>query len=94
MRYVSGGLFLCFFPEYSILRGYNLNCKAKRDKRWRISAIAGGFCCFCRPFLYVEGDGEEGEVHCDLVFAEVSESPVCHVEFHLPEHGLGLYRSL
>ena len=53
----------------------------------------GGFRCFCGPFLDVEGDGEEGKVHCDLVFAEVSEALVVHVVLHLPEHGLRLYGS-
>ena len=45
---------------------------------WRIPSIFCVFCAFCRfccPFLDVECDGEEGKVHCDLVFPEVSESP-------------------
>ncbi len=93
MRYISGGLFFCFLPECSILREINLNCEAEYAKMGRISAVSGVFRPFGGPLLDVEGDGEEGEVHCDLVFAEVSEAPVCHVVFHLPEHGLGLYRS-
>ena len=38
-------------------------------------------------FLDVEGYGEEGKVHCDLVFAEVPEAAVCHIELHLSEDG-------
>ncbi len=38
--------------------------------------------------LSVEGYGEEGRVHCDLVFAEVTEAAVRHIEFHLAEDGL------
>ena len=60
----------------------------------RISAVLGVFRPFCGPFLDVECDGEEGKVHGDLVFAEVAEALVLHVVLHLPEHGLGLYRSL
>lgn len=29
------------------------------------------------------------EVHCDLVFPEVPEAPVCHVELQLSEDGFG-----
>ena len=39
----------------------------------------------CGHFLYVEGNGEEGKVHSDLVFAEVPEPFVLHVCLHLPE---------
>ena len=53
-----------------------------------ISAIFGFFGYLRAHFLEVEGDGEEGEVHRDLVFAEVAEAPVCHICFHLPENGL------
>ena len=70
-----------------------MNCEGKMTKMGRISAVAGGFCHFCCHFLDVEGDGEEGKVHRDLVFAEVSEALVVHVVLHLPEHGLGLYGS-
>ena len=93
MRYFSGGCFFCFFVMCSILRGYKLNCDGKTAKMGRISAVSGGFCHFCGHFLDVEGYGEEGEVHQDLVFAEVSEAFVAHVEFHLPEHGLRFYGS-
>ena len=58
-----------------------------------ISAVSGGFCHFCGHFLDVEGDGEEGKVHSDLVFAEVAEALVMHVVLHLPEHGLRFYGS-
>ena len=62
-------------------------------KMGRISSVSGGFCDFCGHFLDVEGDGEEGKVHGDLVFAEVAEAFVVHVALHLPEHGLRLYGS-
>ena len=65
-----------------------MNCNSKMARNGCISAVFCGFRRFCRPFLDVEGDGEEGKVHCDLVFSEVPEPPVCHVVFHLPEHGL------
>ena len=35
-------------------------------------------------------NGEEGKVHCVLVFFEVAEAAVCHVELHLDEDGLQL----
>ena len=53
-----------------------------------ISAIFGSFGYLRAHFLEVEGNGEEGKVHRDLVFAEVAETLVCHVCFHLPEDGL------
>ncbi len=39
-----------------------------------VSAVSGGFCYFCGHFLDIEGDGEEGKIHRDLVFAEVAEA--------------------
>ena len=50
------------------------------------------FKCFCylRAHLFnVEGYGEEGKVHCNFVFAEVSKAFVLHILFHLSEHGFG-----
>ena len=70
-----------------------MNCGGKMAKMGRISSVSGGFCDFCGHFLDVEGDGEEGKVHGDLVFAEVAEAFVVHVVLHLPEHGLRLYGS-
>ena len=69
-----------------------MNYEAKCARMWRISAVFCGFGRFGGPFLDVEGDGEEGKVHRDLVFAEVAEAFVCHVVFHLPENGFRLYR--
>lgn len=37
------------------------------------------------------GDGKEGKVHRDLVFASVAEPLVLPVEFYLSEDGLRLY---
>ena len=51
------------------------------------------FCHFCSHFPDVEGHGEEGKVHCDLVLAEVAEALVPHVVFHLSEDGLWFYRT-
>ena len=56
----------------------------------RISPVFGLFCYFRAHFLDIEGNGEEGKVHCDLVFAEVAEAAVCHVELHLTEDGFRL----
>lgn len=53
-----------------------------------ISPVFGLFRYLGAHFLDVEGDGEEGKVHCDLVFAGVAEASVCHVELHLAEDGL------
>ncbi len=58
-----------------------------------ISPDFGLFSRLRAHFLYVEGNGEEGKVHCDLVFSEVPEAAVRHVEFHLAEDGLGFYAS-
>ena len=71
--------------------GYKMNCDGKMAKSGCISAFSGRFCHHRGHFLDVEGDGEEGKVHGDLVFAEVSEALVVHVVLHLPEHGLRLY---
>ena len=49
------------------------------------------FWHFCSHFLDVEGNGEEGKVHGDLVLAEMTESFVVHVVLHLPEDRLWLY---
>ena len=45
-------------------------------------------------FLDVKGRGEEDKVHCELVFAEVTEAFVVHVVFYLPEYSLLLYGAL
>lgn len=49
------------------------------------------FCKFCTQFFNVEGYGEEGKVHCNLVFSKMSETAVCHVVFHLSEDCHGFY---
>ena len=53
----------------------------------RIFPVFGLFRYFRTHFLYIEGNGEEGKVHRDLVFAEVPEAAVCHVGLHLSEDG-------
>ena len=55
-----------------------------------ISPVFGLFRYLRAHFLDVEGYGEEGKVHCDLVFAEVAEAAVCHVELHLTKDGFRL----
>ena len=55
-----------------------------------VSPVFGLIRYFGAHFLDVESNGEEGKVHCDLVFSEVTEAAVCHVELHLPEDGLRL----
>lgn len=47
-------------------------------------------CHLLTQSLYVEGYGEESKVHCCLVFAEVPEPAVCHVELHLAKYSFGL----
>ena len=59
----------------------------------RISPVFGLFGYLCAHFLDVEGNGKEGKVHRDLVFAEVAEAAVCHIELHLSKDGFGLYAS-
>ena len=58
-----------------------------------ISSIIGLFCYLATHFLQIEGDGEEGKVHADLVFTEVTEPFISHVVFHLAENGLGFNTS-
>lgn len=54
---------------------------------WGVSPVFGLFCYLGTHFLEVEGYGEEGKVHCDLVLSKVTEAPVCHTGFHLSENG-------
>ena len=61
----------------------------KRGEKGRFAP----FRHFCSHFLDVEGHGEEGKIHCDLVFAEVAESLVLHVVLYLPENRLWFYRA-
>ena len=49
---------------------------------------------FCGHFLDVEGNGEEGKVHCYLVLAEVLETFVLHVVLHLSEDRFWFYRAV
>ena len=56
----------------------------------RISPVFGLFRYLRAHFLDVEGNGEEGKVHRDLVLAKVAEAAVCHVELHLSEYGFRL----
>ena len=65
----------------------------KQAKMRCISPVFGLSGYLGAHFLDVEGNGEEGKVHGDLVFAEVSEAAVCHVELHLPEDRFRLYTS-
>ena len=58
-----------------------------------ISSVIGLFCHFPTQFLQIEGDGEEGKVHGDLVLAEVTEPFITHIVFHLAEDSLGFYTS-
>ena len=44
-------------------------------------------------FLQIEGNGKEGKVHIDLVFANMTEASVRHIVFHLSENSLGFYAS-
>ena len=88
MRYFSGGCIFCVLSVHSILMRERPSCDGTMAKMGRISSVSGGFCDYCSHFLDVEGDGEEGKVHGDLVFAEVAEALVMHVVLHLPEHGL------
>ena len=53
-----------------------------------ISSLIGLFGYLATHFLQIEGDGKEGKVHGDLVFAEVTEPFITHVVFHLAEDSL------
>ena len=53
-----------------------------------ISSLIVLFGYLAAHFLQIEGDGKEGKVHCDLVFAEVTEPFITHVVFHLAEDSL------
>ena len=52
-----------------------------------ITIVLVRFFYFSCHFLDVKGYGEEGKVHCNFVFAEVSEAFVVHIGFHLSEYG-------
>ena len=58
-----------------------------------ISSIIGSFCYLATHFFQIEGDGEEGKVHVDLVLTEVTEPFITHIVFHLAEDCLRLYAS-
>ena len=52
------------------------------------------FCQFCTHLFYIEGNGQEGKVHEDLVLSKMPEAFVVHVVFNLSEHGFRFYASL
>ena len=62
----------------------------KRAKNKRFAP----FWHFCSHFLEIEGHGEEGKIHGDLVFAKMAESLVLHVVLYLPEYRLRFNRAL
>ena len=82
-----------FYPKYSILGAQKFDFMIKSAILGIIFPIIGWFCYLSGHFLEIKGNGEEGKVHSDLVFAEVAEASVMHVVFHLAENGLGLYAS-
>ena len=84
---------LGFCPKYWILGEQNLDSAIKSAILGVVSPIIGWFHYYSGHFLDVKGNGEEGKVHRDLVFAEVTEASVVHIVFHLAENGLGLYAS-
>lgn len=87
MLYLSGGHFLRYLVMYPINKRGNSDSDGKTAKIGSISVVFYGFGYDGGHFLDVEGDCEEGKVHSDLVFAEVSEAAVCHIKLHLPEYG-------
>ena len=54
-----------------------------------IFPVFGLFRYLRAHFPDVEGNGEEGKVHRNLVFSKVAEAAAYHVELHLTEDGLG-----
>src|SRR3712207_1775259 len=52
------------------------------------------FRSFCTHLFYIEGNGQEGKVHKDLVLSKMSETFVVHIVFYLSEHGFRFYTSL
>ena len=41
--------------------------------------------------FYIEGDGQEGKVHKDLVLSKMTEALVVHVEFYLSKYSFRFY---
>lgn len=44
--------------------------------------------------FYIEGDGQEGKVHKDLVLSKMTEALVVHVEFYLSKYSFRFYTPL
>ena len=45
---------------------------------------------FCYNFLNIKGNGKEGKVHIDLVYAKMAKTIVRHIVFNLPENSFRL----
>ena len=74
-----------FFRKIFDSRARKFELHTKKDQNGAYFPVFGLFRYFLAHFLDIEGYGEECKVHCDLVFAKVTEAAVCHVELHLSE---------
>ena len=93
-RFSSSSGFQAQVPQKSIFIVCERNIQTKQGVLRRIFPVFASSGHHSAHFLDVEGYGKEGKVHCDFVFAKVTEAAVCHVVLHLAEHGLRLYASL
>ena len=69
----------------------NSSCKLVKPSNQPVHTF---FCHFCTHLFYIEGNGQEGKVHEDLVLSKMSETFVVHIVFYLSEHGFRFYTSL
>ena len=69
----------------------NSSCKLIKQSNQPVHTL---FCQFCTHLFYIEGNGQEGKVHEDLVLSKMSETFVVHIVFNLSEHGFRFYASL
>ena len=66
----------------------NSSCKLIKQSNQPVHTL---FCQFCTHLFYIEGNGQEGKVHEDLVLSKMSETFVVHLVFNLSENGMEAY---
>ena len=76
------------------MEAHRLFFKPYGGRKWARNGRFAPFWHFCCHFLEIEGHGEEGKIHGDLVLAEMVESLVLHVVLYLPEDRLRFNRAL
>ena len=65
--------------------------KAVKVFNWPIYTL---FIHLGTHLFYIEGDGQEGKVHKNLVLPKMTEALVVHVEFYLSKYSFRLYTPL